>query len=128
MRRWLSLIFVVFFGLGPLTAALPASEDARLPACCRKNGAHHCAMSEAMIAYMVRIYGSKPIVTTPSRCPLYPRGSGHSMVPVHALKASAVDLPAILEQPMAAVSREAAAHSGQLRTPAGRGPPDASLL
>jgi len=45
MRRTLSIFLVLFFGLGPVAAALHAEEDAGLPACCRRHGAHHCAMA-----------------------------------------------------------------------------------
>ena len=74
MRRALAAILVLFFGLGPLTATLQADEDVRLPACCRRHGAHHCAMAAAMGAQMAaRARNSQPALTAPSRCPLYPQ-------------------------------------------------------
>ena len=54
MRRALSILLVLFFGLGPLTATLQGSDDSRLPACCRRNGAHHCVMAEEALARIVR--------------------------------------------------------------------------
>jgi len=46
MRRLLALLLLASFGL-PVAAsalALGQSSDVKLPACCRRNGAHHCAM------------------------------------------------------------------------------------
>ena len=51
LRRLLSILLLACFGL-PLAAPLlalsaSASPDAGLPACCRRAGKHHCAMSMA---------------------------------------------------------------------------------
>jgi len=45
MRRLLALLLLAAFGL-PVAApafALATTADIHLPACCRRNGAHHCA-------------------------------------------------------------------------------------
>ncbi len=128
MRRGLSIFLALFFGLGPLTATLQASDDSRLPACCRRNGAHHCAMSNAMMARMIQAaYGSTPILTPPSHCPLYPHGPATSIARVHALTPPAASLPALFEQPHSPVTSRADARVSQLRTRAGRGPPASNL-
>jgi hypothetical protein len=44
MRRALSILLVLLFGAGPLSFAFSLSDDISLPACCRRLGAHHCAM------------------------------------------------------------------------------------
>jgi hypothetical protein len=47
MRRLLSILLLAAFAL-PLVApglALAQGPDAGLPACCRRHGQHHCAMS-----------------------------------------------------------------------------------
>jgi hypothetical protein len=49
MRRALAATLVVIFSLpliAPLLASTPA--ESQLPACCRRNGKHHCAMSMEM--------------------------------------------------------------------------------
>jgi len=46
MRRLLALLLLASFGL-PVAApalALGQSSDVKLPACCRRSGAHHCTM------------------------------------------------------------------------------------
>jgi hypothetical protein len=47
LRRLLSIVLVAMFGLpfvSPLLA-LTAKSESNLPACCRRNGQHHCMMS-----------------------------------------------------------------------------------
>lgn len=89
MRRALSIFLVLFFAIGPLTALFGETDDARLPACCRRHGAHHCAMSEAAMAQVILATGQH-IFTAPSHCPLYPQGapaptsSTHGLASVHA--------------------------------------------
>lgn len=74
MRRGFSIYLVLFFALGPLTVLSPASDDAALPACCRRNGAHHCAMYMHMAAARIIVPpGAPPIAKVPSHCPYYPQ-------------------------------------------------------
>jgi len=49
MRRAFAVTLVLVFSL-PLIAPLLTStpDDSQLPACCRRNGRHHCAMSMQM--------------------------------------------------------------------------------
>ena len=76
MRRTLSIVFTLFFAIGPLTAVFGATDEARLPACCRRSGTHHCSMSDD--AGPRTISGrTEPghFITAPSHCPLYPHGT-----------------------------------------------------
>lgn len=76
MRRVLSIALALLFSLGPLAATFRASDDTRLPACCRRHGAHHCAMSDdAMARGIEGNAASKPSFAAPSHCPLYPHGT-----------------------------------------------------
>lgn len=56
MRRLLSILLLAILGLGPATSAIPALasgllswtgkiDESSLPACCRRHGKHHCAMT-----------------------------------------------------------------------------------
>lgn len=53
MRRLLAILLLAVFGLTTATPLLAATQDAthsldaHLPACCRRNGAHHCMMAVA---------------------------------------------------------------------------------
>src|SRR5580658_10862906 len=91
MRRVLSILLTLFFGLGPLAATFGATDDARLPACCRTHGAHHCAMDEAAVAKAVLgNAGSTHFFTAPSHCPLYPCGAQAPSSSIHALAATRI--------------------------------------
>jgi hypothetical protein len=67
-RTILSLALAVYFAFGVL-APLAAGEDAGLPMCCRRHGAHHCAMS-MMFAERATALGWRP-----AACPRWPRNA-----------------------------------------------------
>jgi hypothetical protein len=127
MRRLLSIFLVLFFSLGPLAATLEASDDARLPACCRRHGAHHCAMTTRTTATMAQSTSNETIVTAPSTCPAFPGNTAARTTAPHALTAAAVGLPALIAQTHAPAAARAAARISQIRTRSGRAPP-ASIL
>src|SRR5579862_8624505 len=72
MRRPLAIIFALFFALGPLQAVFGESENLRLPACCRRNGVHHCEMNEEMLATLAKIYSGTPSFAAPATCSEFP--------------------------------------------------------
>jgi hypothetical protein len=124
MRRAASLIIVLLFGFGPLTGLLQSSDDARLPACCRRHGAHNCAMAMQMAAMLAQqASGKTPILTAPLTCPMFPGFLAGPSTPTHALASSAPGLPALLVQSRTTAPASAGALTGSLRTPAARGPP-----
>ncbi|MGA8090231.1 MAG: hypothetical protein WCA10_23365 [Terracidiphilus sp.] len=127
MRRAFSILFVLFFGLGPLVVLIDGGDNTSLPACCRRNGAHHCAMTDAMLAHMIQAALSTPAFTAPSHCPQYPaRGNAApstTLAIARAPETAIVGIPALLSvAPSAAHAR-----SIHLRTPALRGPPALTL-
>src|ERR1039458_6653463 len=93
MRRCVSIFLVLCFGLGPLTGMLEASDESRLPACCRRHGAHHCAMAMQMAAMVA---GSTPMLTAPPTCPLFPGFAAGPCTPIHALAAAVASLPVLM--------------------------------
>ncbi len=115
----LSGFLIALFLLGPLAAAL-GDDDASLPPCCRRHGAHHCSMARLRTAI---IASGKPIVTAPSTCPSYPGDNALTATPLHGLApaiASEFSLPAQLRSPAAA---HAAARASAARTRSSRAPP-----
>jgi hypothetical protein len=72
MRRILAISLLLLFALpmvSPLLALGPDSE-ANLPACCRRNGKHHCMMS--MESVQAALNGSH-LRVVPMKCPLFPK-------------------------------------------------------
>jgi len=121
MRRALSTSLLLFFLLGPLSAVLPASDDARLPACCRRNGAHHCAMMSRME------HDTSPGFSAPMTCPLYPGVLATLTTPADAITASPLSLPFLPARAHATSAGRTDAIENPIRAHTGRGPP-ASLL
>jgi hypothetical protein len=126
MRRALSISLILFFGFGPLAATLEARDDGGLPACCRRHGAHHCAMSMRMATLMMDAASGRGIFTAPGTCPEFPGGASATTASP-AMTAESVGLPALLAQPHTPQATRAAARLSQIRTRAGRGPPAADL-
>jgi hypothetical protein len=123
MRRGFSILLILFFALGPLSATLGASEDASLPACCRRHGAHHCALSRETSASTVES-GSTPVVYAPFTCPYYPASVAATVSgSILALVAVAVRVPAPAARSYRSVAVTMVALSNPSRTHAGRGPP-----
>jgi hypothetical protein len=123
MRRGFSLLlasfFIAFFLLGPLAAAL-GDDDASLPPCCRRHGAHHCSMARLRTAILA---SGKPIVNAPSTCPSYPGDNALTAAPLYGIapaRATQFSLSAQIHSPAAA---HAAARASQARTRSSRAPP-----
>jgi hypothetical protein len=124
MRRFVGVLLILVFSVWPLAATLPANAESRLPACCRRQGAHHCAMSAGQISELAQeSSGAAPVFAPPSRCPSYPGLLAASTVSFHALAGSPASLPSLHARPYAPLANCATARLSQFRTRAGRGPP-----
>jgi hypothetical protein len=125
MRRGFSIFLILFFGLGPLSALVDGSEDASLPPCCRRHGAHHCAMYQRILAMRARqVLDPEPAVSDPLTCPNYPGPTIALLMPAHAVTAAVVEaMAAWMAVSHVSVPRYASVVSAPLRAHAGRGPP-----
>lgn len=66
MRRWFAWALLLLTALLPLQPLFASTQaDAGLPACCRRNGAHHCALLRA-----IADNGTHPVAYS-SPCPLF---------------------------------------------------------
>jgi hypothetical protein len=122
VRRGVSILLILFFGLGPLSEALPAAQDSRLPPCCRRHGAHHCAMSDAAIARATS--SPTPILAAPVHCPFYPDSAPARINSCHALAVTATIPFVLVAGAHSPIACHPAARSSQIWTNAGRGPPN----
>ena len=96
MRRILSILVAIVLGLGPAISAVPARamasgwtgqiDEAKIPACCRRNGKHHCEMSA-----LPAPAGETAIVAPSESCPCAPRALV-STAPASAALAAAPQL------------------------------------
>lgn len=129
MRRGFSIFLILLFGVGPLSAMVDGSDDAGLPPCCSRHGAHHCAMAMQM-AMMGRTPDRRHSFTVPLTCPLYPGLSFSMLIPAHALTAAPAPPQVALVGALAPAPAAADAHPAPSRTHSGRGPPmvDSQLI
>jgi len=67
MRRLLAILLLAAFGLPTVAPLLAQTQDPdrNLPACCRRSGTHHCALS------MAAQNNNAPIIS--ARCPAFPQ-------------------------------------------------------
>jgi len=72
VRRLISIALVLLFGLPAISPlfALSGAAESKLPACCRKNGAHHCTMSMEQLEALA---SGEHFAATPSKCPMFPK-------------------------------------------------------
>jgi hypothetical protein len=126
MRRGFSIFLILFFAVGPLSAIADGGDDAGLPACCRRHGAHHCAMSAQMMAIRAALTTeSTPGFSAPVTCPLYHGPSFAMLMPAHALAAAIARPRAEFTHAGAPGFERIAAFSSPSRAHAVRGPPTA---
>jgi hypothetical protein len=95
VRRFLSFVLLAVFSLPLILPALALGQDpeSNLPACCRRNGAHHCRMSAEQ---MQALLDGHHFTTVHSKCPLYPAAP----VTLHQQNLSCGTAePALLETP-----------------------------
>jgi hypothetical protein len=124
MRRGFSILLVLVFAMGPLASALDFSDDAGLPPCCRRHGAHHCAMRMAGNTPLAPP-DSTPTVSVPLTCPFYPGSAALTTGPAPALVSRTAPLAAPVEEALAPVAWLTATPSQPATAHAGRGPPSA---
>ncbi|MGB7264612.1 MAG: hypothetical protein WBC92_03815 [Terracidiphilus sp.] len=128
MRRGFSIFLILFFGFGPLSAFVDGSEDASLPPCCRRHGAHHCAMYAQIMAMRAHLaLDPRPAVSAPSTCPLYHGPAFSMLAPAHAMTAAAASLHITWMRTVAPVPGKAVARSIPSDAHSGRGPPASTL-
>jgi hypothetical protein len=111
--------------LTPLAGLLPVSDDARLPVCCRRHGAHHCAMGGD--SSQSAPPGSDPSIQAPSRCPQFPTAVPATTAPAFALAVRPTAFPDRRIVKFTPAPLEAAPRLSYLHAHSDRGPPAPDL-
>lgn len=126
MRRALAILLVFAFSLPLIAPALASAPDeSQLPACCRRDGKHHCAMFSDAVSVNV----SKRVTTVSGKCPCPPFARLALMLP-HALSSQHTSAAVARNAGPAAVIREAEAgyRISFDRSRQKRGPPQLASL
>jgi len=122
MRSALSIFLALVMGIGPLAPIFGASEDPRLPACCRRHGAHRCAMSDATMPGQGATAGRHGF-QAPSHCPNYPENAARTTANNHAFAQFNATISILAEEKSSFHLRKFPARSGVVAEHAVRGPP-----
>jgi hypothetical protein len=121
MRRLFSISLTLLLWLGPLASLLPGADESRLPFCCRRHGAHHCAMDAAPAQ------GSGVALKALSRCAQFPAALAVTTAPAFGLTAPLKGLSAVAISKYSPRSRRDDARAVQIEACTGRGPPTSPL-
>ena len=126
MRRLIGITLLLLFSL-PLISpawALSATSGANLPACCRRNGAHHCIMN------MQQAESSGPGISlsaTPQRCPACPATVTNLQHGDLSFQAASLIFAEIVSHPSLKAQTTARARVALDRARHKRGPPATEL-
>ena len=75
MRRVSAILLVILFSFSLAGPALFQDAESSLPACCRRDGKHHCGMADRDVADAVQMPSSGPSVDAlHGKCPFFPNG------------------------------------------------------
>jgi hypothetical protein len=75
MRRVLALILLAVFSFPLVTPVFAVNADSQLPACCRRDGKHRCAMLSMDLSTDMETQGPA-VQATRLKCPYYPATTG----------------------------------------------------
>jgi len=123
MRRGAAIALLAVFSCLLMAPLFAADSDASLPACCRRNGKHHCAMRMAFDAWSQHRHFS----TVEEKCPYAPLAAvaAHSSV-FHAAPAR-LCFAEVVSHPAQAPQSNALRRISFSRSRQKRGPPSFSL-
>ncbi|MEG9431295.1 hypothetical protein [Terriglobus sp. ADX1] len=128
LRKLISILLLAVFGLpfvSPLFAATAKSES-DLPACCRRNGKHHCTMS--MVARS-HVASNKSEFRAPlEKCPFYPASLKASQHSDFGLTVSSAVFGEVISHPAVHTQTKSKWRVAHERSRHKRGPPSTSAL
>jgi hypothetical protein len=127
LRRLISILLLAVFGLpvvSPLFAAVQAA-DAGLPACCRRNGKHHCTMKMEERRKLIQqgVWISAPA----DKCPYYPGALPAVHFDLLAPQTSASVIARVISVPAEIAQTKSKFRISHDRSRQKRGPPAYSL-
>lgn len=131
MKRAVALMLMVIYGLAlatPLLAYASGDPESKLPACCRRNGSHHCAISDA---YQRQMASDGPaFAAPPQHCPFYPQHAQQSRIQavLAALSAQSLICASVESHPACHAQTEALSRIAFDRSRLKRGPPESYFL
>jgi hypothetical protein len=121
VRQAWSILLLVVFGTSLIGPALFAASDSNLPACCRRDGKHHCAMLDSMGQESP---AGPAIQSARMKCPVFPKvGPVSAYSKALGLRASEAIFASIVRHPAVQPQIEALYRVSFSRASQKRGPP-----
>jgi hypothetical protein len=122
MRRSVAILLALVFNWMLIVPAFASSAESNLPACCRKNGKHHCMMR------MQSSSGSgASLAAIDEKCPYFPQSTTATDVETFVPGISQAIFAGIVRHPALAPQTEAGYRASHLRSKQKRGPPSLVL-
>jgi hypothetical protein len=121
MRRCIAILLAVVFGWMLMLPAFGGSAVSNLPACCRKNGRHHCAMLDKLAAVDASFAAAK------GKCPSFPRATAAGHIETFNASSRQSILAGIVGHPSVSPQIEAGYRVSHFRSKQKRGPPSSLL-
>jgi hypothetical protein len=121
--------FSLFYLLALLFAPLwiSAAQQSSLPACCRRAGAHHCAMSMGAESASAADSANSDVISGVSQCPSWPQGFAPSHSQAFILIPAITVLAALVPQASLRLRHATLSRIARIRQLSLRGPPLPSL-
>jgi hypothetical protein len=111
---------------GPASVWSGKVDESRLPACCRRNGKHHCAMGSE--ASQAADSSGETTVSALDSCPFMPHALTATAPSVIAIAASAANSLALASELRVEQGVGPAAQMSARRSWSQRGPPEVQIL
>jgi hypothetical protein len=128
LRRLISILLLAVFGLPfvPQLLASTAKSESNLPACCRRNGKHHCMMSASEKS---KGASGKAAFSAPlDKCPYAPATVAVSHHPANEVATSSATYAEVVSHPSVRPQTESRRRISQDRSRSKRGPPTVASL
>jgi hypothetical protein len=122
MQRVSTILLLVMFSLSLITPAMIVDPESKLPACCRKDGQHHCSMLN-MGEQQGRPSGPE-VKSLGSKCPFFLQGgAAPASGKLGTMSPGGVFFAAIVSHPTAHAQTQAQYRVSLSRSWQERGPP-----
>lgn len=128
LRKLISILLLAIFGLPvvPQLLAATVKSGSNLPACCRRNGKHHCMLSAAA---KYEGASAKPAFSAPlDKCPYAPAAISVSPHSTIGVSKSCVIYAEVVSHPSVHPQTESKRRISQDRSRTKRGPPTLTSL
>jgi hypothetical protein len=125
MRRVPAILLVFVFSFSLIAPAVFSDAESNLPACCRRDGKHHCGMTDREMADMAQTPSSGLAVNAlRAKCPFFPSGGAVVPNPQAVLLTASQPARASIDSQIASpAQREAGYRISFNRSHQKRGPP-----